>query len=139
MMSNDSGMHLDPGAQAALDALLALPEPSDREWAALHGAIVEAGGERLARRRVRAAHLRPTPVRVHRRRRWLAPALSLAAAAVLLLMIGRVQRETVAFDATARALLADVSDHEFSRLAAGHTDAASLLLLAVQEQPASRP
>jgi hypothetical protein len=138
MIDKPTGPDLEPGTQNALDALLTLPEPTEPEWSALHASIMAAAGERLARRRMVAAPVRQAPTRI-RRRRWLATALPLAAAAAVLIVIGRPRAPALTLDATAEALLADISDVEFSRLVAGHEDAVGLLLLAVQDENEGTP
>lgn len=140
---------LEPRQQALLDTLLATPRITAEEWEQLHGRIARAAADELARRRSLAAPLAelPDPVvlpmghgrspmvtpRGRARARWLLPVIPLAAAAALLLVVSVPDEPAPAFGAAEAALLADIPDHEFSRLVSGHADAAALLLVAVQE------
>jgi hypothetical protein len=121
---------LDPRERAALEALLAPPELTATEWERLHGRILRAAEPRLAALRQAEARATSGDRGFRRRLRWLAPTVPLAAAALLLLFAPG--RRAGSLGEAEAALLADVPDHEFSRIVAGHADAAALLLLAVQ-------
>ena len=130
----DRESELDAGAEQALAALLASPALTDHEWDALRTGVERACELPLARRRgaARARRLRVM--------RWLGPALPLAAAAVVLLLLGVPSggrngggQGNEALSAAERALLADVSDAEFTQLVSGAAEAEALLLIAAGE------
>jgi hypothetical protein len=127
---------LEPEQEAALQALIAPPDLPQDDWDRMHRAIVGAAHAHLAARAAANTDTAAAPATAARRRaalRWLRPAVPIAAAAALLLVF--VQREdTVPFDFTEDALLAEMSDSEFHRLISGSAEAASLLLLAVQDE-----
>jgi hypothetical protein len=131
---------LEPEQEAALQALLAPPDLPQDDWDRMHRAIVMRRAR--APRRPRNGQCRyfgrpPQPRAGAHALRWLRPAVPLAAAAALLLVF--VQREdTIPFDFTEEALLAEMSDSEFHRLISGSAEAASLLLLAVQDENGER-
>jgi hypothetical protein len=136
---NDEQPDLEPAAQAALDAVLIPPELTEAEWHRLHRSTMDAAQRLLAQRRVMSPIDRPVPSRVRGSRprpslRWIMPALPVAAAAVLLLVVVQRDAPVAPLDQAAEALLADVSEDEFKMLVSGHADAASLLLLAVQDE-----
>jgi hypothetical protein len=136
---NEGQPDLEPAAQAALDAILNPPELTEAEWHRLHRSTMDAAQRLLAQRRVLSPADRPVPSRVHGSRqrpslRWIMPALPVAAAAVLLLVVVQRNAPVAPLDRVAEALLADVSEDEFKLLVSGHADAASLLLLAVQDE-----
>jgi ferric-dicitrate binding protein FerR (iron transport regulator) len=140
--ADDGQPALEPAEQAALDAVLSAPELTDAEWDRLRHSTLHAAERLLAQRRVVLPDRRPAPSRVRPPRRpslrWIAPALPVAAAAVLLLVLVPRNEPVAPFDAAVETLLADVSDDEFRLLVAGHADAASLLLLAVQDEADDR-
>ena len=125
----DRNEGLDPGEAAALQTLLTAPQLTDGDRESLRARIAAAAELPLARRR------RALPSRRAVAIRWLRPALPLAAAAVLFLVLFRSappgSPENGALTAAESALLADVSDAEFARLVSGAADAEALLLIAV--------
>jgi hypothetical protein len=130
----DRESELDAGAEQALAALLTAPALTDHEWDALRTGVERACELPLARRRAAARARRLRVVK------WLGPALPLAAAAVLLLLLGVPSggrngdgQENDALSAAERALLADVSDAEFTLLVSGAAEAEALLLIAAGE------
>lgn len=127
----DPALELEPAEQQALDALLREPQLTGAEWATLHARVMSAAAPALAARRAPVAG---RPLRSTRSWRWLLPALPLAAAAALLLVLRPVPDAVAPFVEPEMALLADVSEQEFQLLVSGHADAASLLLLAVQDE-----
>lgn len=122
---------LEPAEQAALDALLREPQLTNEEWETLHASVMGAAAPALAARRTPAGVIRRTRGRAWR---WLLPALPLAAAAALVLVLRPGPRAPAPLGDAEAALLVDVSDREFGLLVSGHSDAASLLLLAVQDE-----
>jgi hypothetical protein len=122
---------LEPAEREALTALITPPALSDAEWQHLHRSVMLATHEALARRRTLAPVRSPARPRI---RRWLLPVLPLAAAATLLLFILPNREQRPPLGVTEEVLLGDMSDHEFRLLVSGHADAASLLLLAVDDQ-----
>jgi hypothetical protein len=137
--ADDGQPDLEPAEQAALDAVLCAPELTDAEWDRLRHSTLHAAGRLLAQRRVTLPDSRHAPSRIRPPRRlpslrWIVPALPVAAAAVLLLVLVPRNEPAAPFDAAVETLLADVSDDEFRLLVSGHADAASLLLLAVQDE-----
>ena len=121
--------------QQALNSLLAEPELSAGEWDSLRDRIERACELPLARRRLA---IRPRRAAFAK---WLRPALPLAAAAALLIVLstqldlGNGERPPVGeLGVAERTLLADVSDAEFAQLVSGEADAAALLLMAVSEE-----
>jgi hypothetical protein len=143
---------LEHDDELALQSLLAPPEMDDAGWDRLHDAVVQAAAPQLAARAgenpipsapqlaARAGDARiPAATNARRRAavRWLRPLMPLAAAAALLIVF--VQREgATPLDFTEEALLAEMSDSEFRRLVSGSAEAASLLLLAVQDENGER-
>jgi len=129
------GGELSAEEERALAAVLAEPELSADEWEALHARVAAAGELPLARRR------RATQPRRRAAMRWLLPALPLAAAAALLILVrsGTLEprpgssAQTADLTAVERVLLADVSDAEFARMVSGADDAEALLLLAADQ------
>jgi len=126
---------LNTEEQQALDSLLAEPELSAGEWDSLRDRIERACELPLARRR---QAIRPRRAAVAK---WLRPALPLAAAALLLIVLstqldlGTGDRQPGGeLGVAERTLLADVSDAEFAQLVSGEADAAALLLMAVSEE-----
>jgi hypothetical protein len=129
---------LEHDDELALQSLLTPPVLDDAEWERLHDNVMQAAAAHLAARagdvRVRTAAV---PARHRASLRWLRPLMPLAAAAALLIVF--VQREdTIPLDFTEEALLAEMSDSEFRRLVSGSAEAASLLLLAVQDENGER-
>jgi hypothetical protein len=132
----DRESELDFAEQEALSALLAVPELSAGEWNELRGSIERACELPLAQRRKSG---RPSRARVIT---WLWPALPMAAAAVLLIMLRTPSREVgngkrpsaTELTTAEQVLLMDVSDTEFTQLVAGAADAEALLRMAVREE-----
>lgn len=127
----EPALELEPAEQEALDALLREPQLTSAEWAALHAQVMSAAAPALAARGAPAA---AHPRRFPRAWRWLAPMLPLAAAAALLLVLRPAPDAVMPTVEPEAALLADVSEQDFRLLVSGHADAASLLLLAVQDE-----
>lgn len=131
----DREFELSPEEERALGAVLGEPELSAAEWEVLRSNIVQAGELPLAERRRAAKSRRPASAA------WLRPLLPLAAAAVLLLVLGRTfttpngaSNGNTELSPAEQALLADVSDAEFARLVSGAADAEALLLIAAGER-----
>lgn len=120
----DDELQLDAREQEALDALLREPSLTEAEWDALRREITRACDAPLAARRARPAR-RPAATR------WLAPLVPLAAAALLLVFLGRDGAPPAELTPAEQALLADVPEDEFARMVSGASDAEELLLMAV--------
>jgi len=131
----DREPELAPEEEQALAAVLAAPALSGDDWESLRGRVTDACELPLARRR-RAAHPRRAQAL-----KWLRPALPLAAAALLLILLWSPldgprsgdNGQSADLTAAERALLADVSDAEFAQLVSGAADAEALLLIAVEK------
>lgn len=141
MKHNDRDPAPDPTLRAALGQVLPQPPTEEVDWNQLRRSIADAAEQPLARRRQWTGWKKQL-------RGWTRPAFPLAAAAtaaaaLALVLLRPPVEESLPYppfeadgpiameEAVEELLLTDLSDEEFSKLVAGHGEAASLLWYAV--------